>query len=544
MAPSFDTNSPSTSNAASLAERTIPVSRILLCSVGLTILAGLMLPVQFGSSNEYAAEITITATGMKSADSKGSEVWVSEIPALGLIATKTAKGWEQRDQALISHQKQPAIIFWKHRITPSYCISFRRSPESGQVNLTVNGQSTTYDLYSEKDSPPLQIRPFELMTNHRPLYAWGILKGIFTLLGLFVLIHFTLLLMIRRAGVAAPQENSSFKLLILLALPSLIIYSVTLFAMWPAQMSPDSVAHWAESESGNIEDTHPAILTMTLWLVTRIWHSPSVITVLQILALTAVTVLWLVKLRELGLPRWLYRFGAVAFPLFPANFMMVTTIWKDVPYSIALTFAFLLLLTLTQTQGQAASTRRWRISFFVAMAVVMFTRHNGIPVALALTLVCAFCYRKVAGKFFLGSALGLSAALILVRAVLYPTFNVRPRPAFYEAANAIHVIAAYRMHGTTFTTEEDILLGSVHPLDRLRSLYICQSHGALLMGDANGTPNFEAFSSNMKALNILALKKNPRRPYSVPSAPSMRYLSIMADFTRKSRLGVHSPTRT
>ena len=485
-------------------------TRILWCSIGLTILAGLMLPVQLGK--KYKAEISITATGVKDENVKGVEVWVSESGGPGIVANANAADWERRDQVQVSYKLQPATLSWKGEIDSDYRLYFVRHPYSGRMILTINGQSKDYTLYTGSDQAPLVIQPYEYIANPQPVYGASFVKAVLSLIGLFALIHFTLLLLIRRSHNHTKTGRFTRRNLVLLALPSLFVYTVTLLAMWPAQMSPDSVSHWVESETGIFTDSHPALLTMALWVATRFWHSPTVIPFLQILALTGVTVLIISKFREFGLSSFICSIIAVSFPLFPANFLMVTTIWKDVPYSIALMFSFWLMLSLTQTKGGSASIGRWRFYFIGAMLLVMFTRHNGIVVALAFPLVCAIGYRRIAGRFFVGTTLGLFALFLVVKSVLFPALHIAPLQRFYLPANAIHVLGAHVKKGSHFTKEEESLLQSVYGLDRWKSLYTCQTLGYLIGGDSQGTPSYEALATHAHEFISLAMKKSWEHP--------------------------------
>ena len=483
----------------------ISYTHILWCSLGLTILAGLVLPIQLGK--KYKADISITATGVRDENVKWGEVWVGEFSGPGIVAAANAPGWERREHLQVSYQFQPATLKWSGAIDPEYRLYFIRHPNSGRMRLTINGQTKEFILYSDKVEPELVIRPYELMTDPQPVYGDGLLKAILSLVGLFILIHITLLFLIRRTDALTSPTRFPPKFLWFLAAPSLIMYTVTLLAMWPGQMSSDSVSQWVETETGHFGDAHLAMLTIMMWLVTRIWHSPTVIPVIQILALTGVTVLVIAKFREFGLSKFFCYLIAIAFPFFPANFLMVTTIWKDVPYTIALLFAFWLLLSLTLSQGTAARSRLWRICFIAAMTIVLFTRHNGILVALSLPIICAIVYRRIAGRFFITSAIGLIAAFYVVKSVFFPFLNIIPLPKFYHPMTAVHVLAANVVQGALFTKKEEELLQTVYPLERWKELYNCQTYGPLLFGDSKGTPSYEDLANHSGDFMYLAMKR-------------------------------------
>lgn len=180
----------------------VPYAHILWCSIGLTILAGLIFPLHF--SKKYKADISITATGVKDDNVKGVEVWVSETLGPGIVPGASSAGWERRENLQVSYHTQPATLSWSGDIEPEYQLYFVRHPQSGRMILDVNGHKGEYVLYSDEDQPPLIIRPYDLMSDPKttymaqPIYNGSLLSTIITLSVLFIFIHVLLLWIIRR----------------------------------------------------------------------------------------------------------------------------------------------------------------------------------------------------------------------------------------------------------------------------------------------------------------------------------------------------------
>ena len=70
-------------------------------------------------------------------------------------------------------------------------------------------------------------------------------------------------------------------------------------------MSLDSFEQWHQMTTGRYCDHHPIFHTLTNWLITRLWLSPSTVALVQLLTL-AILAAWIIhRLRQWGMPRWL-----------------------------------------------------------------------------------------------------------------------------------------------------------------------------------------------------------------------------------------------
>ena len=103
-------------------------------------------------------------------------------------------------------------------------------------------------------------------------------------------------------------------------LPCAAVWVVYLLAFWPGILTEDSIEQWTDMTSGVIRGYHSPLQTILHWLLAA--------TTLLVAAL-------------------------------PANGFIVVTLWKDVPYSIALLMITALTLRLARSGGRFRAASTW-----------------------------------------------------------------------------------------------------------------------------------------------------------------------------------------
>lgn len=178
------------------------------------------------------------------------------------------------------------------------------------------------------------------------------------------------------------------------ALPSLIVFSVYLLAFWPASMSPDSLDQWKQVLKFSFKDWHPVFHTLFLWVVTRAWLSPVMPALMQICLLAGACGWVLSRLRSLGVSPPVLLLVAFIFAILPVNGLMAVTIWKDIPYSVAMMVLAVLLLELALSSGTWLDSKKNACLLIVAAVCVSLFRHNGIFPAFGTFLVCILVFPR------------------------------------------------------------------------------------------------------------------------------------------------------
>jgi hypothetical protein len=91
----------------------------------------------------------------------------------------------------------------------------------------------------------------------------------------FILFIFSVWLNTGEKPTTLPQKRSRWQWIIY-SIPMILVWTIYLFTFWPGLMSSDSFGQWHEIVTGVFYDAHPAIHTLTMWLITRLWFSPAI----------------------------------------------------------------------------------------------------------------------------------------------------------------------------------------------------------------------------------------------------------------------------
>ena len=246
---------------------------------------------------------------------------------------------------------------------------------------------------------------------------------------------------------------------ILYAGPCLVVWSFYFLAFFPGMMSRDSLDQWQEVLTFSFNDWHPAIVSFSYWLLTRIWFSPAIICLAQIIALASAVAYSMTKLQERGAPRWLLVFLTLCISLFPINGFYVNTLFKDVPFAIAVFILSIYAVEIFESKGRWLQAN-WNIACLaLVLACVWLIRHNGLLTSLltiAGLLLFYFPFRKRIAVTTL-CCLGLVYA---VKGPLYSAIHVQGKVYALEIL-LTHQIGAMLHDGAQLSASEKQVLEKV-----------------------------------------------------------------------------------
>ena len=345
-------------------------------------------------------------------------------------------GWIRSSKSLLENSGKPgSTLEWVGRPGAFIRFAFLTGPDAGIVKLNSANGEDRIDLFTTgpgeitwEDNFSIPILAYLI-----PVIAlWIFLFCVYSFL-LVVILPFT-----------ERQKNLRSGYWLLFSLPMLLVWTFYLLTFWPGVLSPDSIVQWGQILSGEFTDTHPAIHTMLLWLITRMWLSPAPMAILQIL-IVSFSVAWGIKiLLELGINlagAWLI---AMVFALSPINSTMVISIWKDIPYGVALFLFSIQCLKIISSSGKWLTEWQNIAAIILTGLGVMLFRHNGIPVPILSLAVLAFVYRPVVLKFGV-VILCLIISWWLIRGPFYDLVGVSKKGGL-ENAQLIHHISAHVSH--------------------------------------------------------------------------------------------------
>lgn len=457
-------------------------------------------------------DLKITATGERNPLAKSTEVWLSSSLAdeIRASATRFDSGWERRDGSLVSFRNQPATIQAAVRIGPGDVLVFTQHEFSGIVEISSGDFSRRYDLYSDKPGT-LRIDLYKTLPLKLSV-GRTVLAGILTFAVAFAAFLAATLFLGRvhaRSETASTSEaHSKPRSSLWLAGPSILIYGFVLASYWPAQMSPDSIDQWRQIVHGYYVDAHPIMSTFLYKLAYLVYPAPQAAAMFQIVAYAAVTWFFLREAMAWGMPRYVAAISAVIFPLFPANFMLVTTLWKDVPFTIGL----ILLSTLAAREVRRNLSLTWGSVAALSLAGILTfgVRHNGIIIVVlffALLFLFAKGRRK---KLRVGTALLAQLAVFLIsKTLLLSVLGASPVGPHYRSIFAVHVLGAMETAGVKFDPTDTVLMEKVLPREEWLAGYDCKSVVPLFWSKHISYPLLAASANDLNSLMFKEIFRHP-----------------------------------
>lgn len=447
----------------------------LLLGIGavFALLLTICLPVKV--EGRSAVDVRITATGKKDPNGKSAEVWLN-MPAAGMlerIKNKWSKtpGWEIRNGRYVSYQNQPANLTLRLQAAEGDELRFARHPFSGEVVLEINGDIKVYNLYA-KEPQELRIDLAPYLAVRKSYFA-GFANFLTVLLISWAgFVIFGRYLVDRRPRTGGGETRSYTALLF--AAPSLGIFLLVHLAYWPAQMSPDSLDQWQQVLSGDVTDNHSAVLTFIYRGLHLIASSPALPVFAQYLLLSVIWGLLLLEVQRRGAHHVILWVFALLLPLYPATFLVATTLWKDVVYAASLLGLAYVALRGARLEWKLSIVSWWMV-FLVGLAVAT-VRHNGILVAIPFLIVLGLLeWKSRAGKVLLGQAVAIAVTVIVLKIVVYPSVSVEPIGDRYKAMHALHLLGAMVSSDVRLSPEQERVVFDVAEKNTWQSQYDCRS---------------------------------------------------------------------
>lgn len=460
---------------------------------------------------KFSNEVIITATGEKNERAAASEVWIDkQSSSLFLTDSKNdVSKWDIREKQLLSYKDQPAKIVSHLKFNKFSELIFSMTPYSGIVNVRIDGVDYRYDLYSpEGKQLVLRLNDFPSVQVD---YKETLSKGLLYFLGAFTFFFSFLILTFRNGNnlyKINSKPNVKIKEVFFYSIPSILVYTVSVLTFWPAQMSPDSLAQWEQITQGTYSDSHPVISTLMYSGINHVLPGPQWC-VLVMSLLLAITWGWaLSESKNWLVNRYVVLAASVLFPIYLPTFLLISTLWKDIPFSIGILGISILTSYLIRKDFKFNKS----ICFgFVFFGVLVFgTRHNGIIIIIPFFLLMLFFVKEKTGKIVTLSLLLFQVfVFILAKTILISALHSSGIGGQYKAIYGLHIIGAMEKANISWSSSERDIVEKILPEKAWKEGYRCDSVVPLFW---NKNISWEYLSSNSKAINKLALKSIVNHP--------------------------------
>jgi hypothetical protein len=410
--------------------------------------------------------LQIRSLGERNPESRGDEVWILGVQQEngGELLPDDVYGpeWSELNGAHYTAQDGPAEVSWTGRLDQDIVVKLLRHPWSGLAEVTWNGETQVVDLYSDPGANEvifLQPREDVLYQSIRML-VWAT-DSIWS--GSLILLIAVAILRAMKQRVAQPTQPLGRAQLVLLFGFSVSTWLIYLLSNWPGISTVDTGMQWMQIRGAPLTDWHPAIHTLLMYALTRIWDSPAAVAIFQIVALSGIAT-WITKsFVDMGTPRWIAIGCFAGFVLSPTNGIMVNTLWKDILYGASVLLLSAQLVRVVISRGAWLKAKRHWVALALVMAVVALFRHNGPVIVAATAIASAMLYRQYVWRIVAATCIGM-AIWLGTRTILYPLVGVvnsasQPGLQFYLA----HHIAAQMAHGTPIEPSEAQTLALFRP---------------------------------------------------------------------------------
>lgn len=410
--------------------------------------------------------------------------------------------WKRVGSSLHAAERRPAQAQWSGPAGRDALLIFNTGPKAGKAEILWNGYSTIIDLHAPRQGRIALEYKFPAPTIDR----WS---GWISLWILFSFACFALLMGLSRVPIRSTHLKVQ-KTWVFFGIFPFVMWGLTLLAFWPGLLSQDSIDQWGQVLNFQIESAHSPFHTMTIWLLSRIWLHPAAVIITQILVLSLVIAWGLHELVRLGLPKWMAWIISLLFGLSPVNAIMMATLWKDIPYSIALLVLSIQVLKIVFSKGKWLDTGANWIGFGLSALLIGLYRHNGIAVLLVLILLMWVFYRQHWRPILFATIL-CSLGILLIMGPIYDLVGVNRQKGFSNVT-FLYQIGAHNYYGTPFQQAEMDYIVSLLPSREWETSYDPCTINPILFHEQFNRQKF--FYDNLDMPRKLFLRLALRSPFT------------------------------
>lgn len=204
----------------------------------------------------------------------------------------------------------------------------------------------------------------------------------------------------------------------------LMIGFVYWIIFFPANMSADSFETWEEIKNNYITDYHSIAYAFIQKILIKIWDTPAIISLVQIIAFAWIMAVWMNFFYQQGLPGKfiMILFGAAS--AMPNTGIMIVTLWKDIPFTIViLGLVYLMLNFVLNPKLRTKTYMLVNIGILLGLSIVF--RINGVAITfMGILILLGFAFIHQSFKIFWLPVFVCMVVSVLNYGVLYKALNV------------------------------------------------------------------------------------------------------------------------
>ncbi len=259
----------------------------------------------------------------------------------------------------------------------------------------------------------------------------------------------------------------------LFALPLLFMCILTQLAYYPAQMSSDSVDQWWQITEGIYGDSHPITSTLINKLFYIIIPSPAFVVAVQYFIFCLSIGLLISNIKHSGVNLFGCILLSVLMALYAPNYLVSTTLWKDVPFTTGLILTTCAIFNFYNNDNKFSNT--YIIILYIGLSLVLLTRHNGILICLPVLLAISIIADKKFKKTIYLISLTLLSSYAVLKVIINPYLGVIPIDRYYNTIFALPLLGAMVNNDEILDQSTHKMVESIMPIDSWKSSYDCKS---------------------------------------------------------------------
>lgn len=215
---------------------------------------------------------------------------------------------------------------------------------------------------------------------------------------------------------------------------TLLVLLVYWHAFFPGSMGPDNVTQWNYVQTGRIDDWHPALHTMMIWLAARVVNHYGFVVLVQMVLFAAVCGYLLKTMAHYRMPYWTLVVSEALIVCNPHTARLYLYLLKDSAFTIFVMLLFIFLLHIFMSKGAWLAKGTHVVLLSVTVICTGILRFNGIFLSIS-SLILLFVLLKGYRKQVLLTAVVVIAGTWLIKYPLYEICGVQKmeKQGFTEA---------------------------------------------------------------------------------------------------------------
>jgi hypothetical protein len=245
-------------------------------------------------------------------------------------------------------------------------------------------------------------------------------------------------------------------------LPPLFVWLLWWAALFPGLMNADSIHMWGEVVSGCFDEMHTAFVPILYSVLAKVWGTPAVVGLAQVLFLVLVLSYLFRVLKSIGATDGALALISFYFCVSPMIGATLVTLEKDIPFGVLMLLLSVYGIRIVESGGGWLGSTRNLACLAVSLALLSLCRHEGIIPAVAFIIALLVFYFPEWRRITTVLVTGALCAFI-VRGPIYDYYHVNRNSYRQVAIKEWCDLAVIRAGGGTLSDAERSVVSIMIP---------------------------------------------------------------------------------